>query len=167
LIRRLLAVDADAYWQTRNRGLAEFPDAFTSSVEEGIATAPATLARRFGGRDTDDFVLGAFAEDGTLAGYAGFQREVRQKNRHKGSLVGMYVVPQYRGQGLGKRLLRALIEEVRNLDGVEQLNLSVTRSNAGARALYLAAGFVPFGVEKNAIKVEGVYYDKEHMALAL
>jgi GNAT superfamily N-acetyltransferase len=163
----LLAVDADTYWQTRNRGLAEFPDAFTSSVEEGIATAPANLARRFGGHDTDDFVLGAFAEDGTLAGYAGFQREVRQKNRHKGTLVGMYVVPQYRAQGLGKSLLRALVEEVRKLGGVEQLNLSVTRSNAGARALYLAAGFVPFGVEKNAIKVEGVYYDKEHMALAL
>jgi ribosomal protein S18 acetylase RimI-like enzyme len=167
VIRRLVIADAHAYWQTRNRGLAEFPDAFTSSVEEGIAVAPTELAKRFGGNGSDDFVLGAFADDGLLAGYAGFQRESRQKSHHKGTLVGMYVVPEHRGRGLGQKLLRTLIEDVRALRGLEQLKLSVTHSNADARRLYLSAGFVPFGIEPNAIKVDGVYYAKEYMCLAL
>lgn len=166
-IRRLVAEDAYAYWQTRNRGLKEFPDAFTTSLEEGLAISPATLAKRFGGGNSDDFLLGAFATDGTLSGCAGFQRELKQKSRHIGTLIGMYVVAEFRGTGSGKKLLLALIDDVRRLHGMEQLNLSVTHSNARARQLYLRAGFVPFGIEKNAIKVDGVYYDKEYMVLAL
>ena len=167
MIRRLATGDALAYWQTRNRGLAEYPDAFTSSVEEGIATQPAELATRFGANGSDDFVLGAFADDGSLVGYAGFQRETRQKNRHKGTLVGMYVVPEFRSRGLGRALLQALCDEVRALRGIEKLNLSVTQSNVDARKLYLAAGFLPFGVEQNAIKIGGDSYAKEYMSLTL
>lgn len=174
-VRRLVAADAAAYWSTRNRGLKEFPDAFTTSHAEGLKTTPETLARRFGGdgagdgpRDgSDDFVLGAFTEKGLLVGYAGFQREGRAKNRHKGTLIGMYVIPEHRGCGLGRRLLDALIVEARALGGVEQINLTVTRSNAGARGLYLAAGFASFGVEPYALKVDGVYYAKEHMSIRL
>ena len=167
LIRRLCDADAHAYWETRNRGLKELPEAFTTSLEEGLATNPTTLAKRFGGGDSEDFVLGAIADDGKLAGFAGFQRESRKKSRHKGTLVGMYVAPEFRGAGVGKQLLASLIEEVRRLDDMEQIKLSVTHTNVGARELYLRAGFVPFGVEKNGIKVDGVYYDKEYMALAL
>ena len=68
------------------------------------------------------------------------------KNRHKGALVGMYVLPQFRGTGLGKKLLLTLMGEVRELGDMEQLNLSVTHSNTGARQLYLRAAFVSFGV---------------------
>ena len=159
--------DAHAYWETRNRGLNEFPTAFTTSIEEGLATTPANLAKRFGDGGSDDFVLGAFTDDGKLIGYAGFQRESRKKIRHKGTLVGMYVAPEFRSAGVGKQLLALLIENVRQLHDMEQIKLSVTHANAGARELYLRAGFVPFGVEKNAIKVDGAYYDKEYMALAL
>ena len=166
-IRRLVAVDAMAYWKMRNRGLKEFPDAFTTTYEEGLATAPELLAKRFGGNDSDDFVMGIFAEGGRLAGSAGFQRESRVKNRHKGTLIGMYVVPELRGRHAGRLLLDRLIDEVRLLNGMEQLNLTVTYSNEGARMLYLRAGFVTFGREKNALRVDNRYYDKEHMVLTL
>ena len=170
LIRRLVAADAQIYWETRNRGLAEFPAAFTTTHAEGVATPPEKLALRFG-NDGDSgsgrFVLGAFAEDGTLAAQVGFEREARSKSRHKGILIGMYVVPEFRGRGLGKQLVAALIAEARALAGLAQINLTVTHSNAEARALYLEAGFVSFGVEKNALKVDGTYYDKEYMTLTL
>lgn len=167
LIRRLLAPDARAYWETRNRGLKEFPDAFTTTYEEGFATSPEKLALRFGGIHSDDFVLGAFTASGGLAGCAGFQRELRLKNHHKGTLIGMYVVPEYRGQRVGRLLLDRLIAEVRSMEGMEQLNLTVTHSNESARTLYLKAGFVTFGLERNALKTGGRYYDKEHMVLVL
>ena len=166
-IRRLIAADAMAYWKMRNRGLKEFPDAFTTTYEEGLVTAPELLAKRFGGNSADDFVMGIFPEDGSLAGSAGFQRESRAKNRHKGTLIGMYVVPEFRGRHGGRLLLDRLIDEARLLDGMEQLNLTVTHSNEGARMLYLRAGFVTFGLEKNALRVDDRYYDKEHMVLTL
>ena len=170
LIRRLVAADAQVYWQTRNRGLAEFPDAFTTTHAEGVATPPEKLALRVGDAGdsgSDHFVLGAFDEDGTLAAQVGFEREARSKSRHKGTLIGMYVVPEFRGRGLGKQLVAALIAEARARAGMEQINLTVTHRNAEARALYLKAGFVSFGVEKNALKVDGRYYDKEYMTLTL
>ncbi len=166
-IRRLAAADALCYWDTRNRGLKEFPDAFTTTYEEGVATPPDQLARRFGGPGSDDFVLGAFAANGDLAGHAGFQRESRIKNRHRGTLIGMYVIPEYRSQRIGHSLLDGLIAEVRAVSGLEQIILTVTRSNEAARWLYLRAGFVSYGLERNALKVDGRYYDKEHMVLAL
>ena len=165
-LRSLTAADAQAYWETRNQGLLEFPDAFTTTYEEGRATAPEVLAQRIAS-DGDDFVLGAFDTADTLLGYAGFQRETRVKQRHKGKVLGMYVVPAARGSGLGKRLLLDLITRVRKLDGMELLVLTVTHSNEAARQLYLSTGFVSFGVEPNAIKVDGASYAKEHMALRL
>ncbi|MEO8101704.1 MAG: GNAT family N-acetyltransferase [Betaproteobacteria bacterium] len=166
-IRRLVATDARVYWHTRNRGLKEFPDAFTTSYEEGFATSPETLAKRFGGPSSDNLMVGAFAEGDVLAGHAGFQRETRAKNRHMGTLIGMYVTPEFRGQRVGSALLDHLIGEIRRLDGMEQVNLTVTHSNESARALYLRAGFVTFGLERNALKVGEHYVDKEHMVLML
>jgi ribosomal protein S18 acetylase RimI-like enzyme len=166
-IRCLTASDTKTYWLTRNQGLLQAPDAFTSSHEEGLAIAPERLALRFGGPDNDDFVIGAFSDQGQLAGYVGFERETRIKARHKGTVIGMYVIPAYRGHRLGHKLLDALISHVRTLQGMEQINLSVTQSNEGARSLYLAAGFVPYGLEKRALKIGDKYYDKEYLALML
>ncbi len=166
-IRRLTAADAGTYWEFRNRGLKEHPDAFTTTYEEGRATAPEKLALRFGGAGSDDFVLGAFDEGGIVAGCAGFQRDPRLKHRHKGTLIGMYVAPEFRRRHVARLLLDRLLNEVRAASGIEQVNLTVTHSNDGARALYLKAGFVPFGLEKKALKFAGHYYDKEYLVLIL
>jgi ribosomal protein S18 acetylase RimI-like enzyme len=170
VIRRLNAespTDVAQYWQVRNQGLKEFPDAFTTSHEEGAATAPEKLAKRFGGENSDDFVIGAFSATDKLLGCTGFERETRTKQRHKGKVLGMYVIPDARGTGLGRKILAALLLEAKQLDGLEQIILSVTHSNEGARLLYISMGFVTFGIERNAIKVGQNYYDKEFMALNL
>lgn len=167
-IRRLTAADAGAYWAARNEALNAHPEAFTTTHEEGLATPPEKLARRFGRPGDgggDDFVLGAFGDDGTLLGYVGFERETRAKLRHKGTIISMHVSPAARGRGLGARLLAEAIEQARRLPGLEQLSLSVTHHNESARQLYLRAGFRPFGVEPRAVKDGSVYYDKEFMAL--
>ncbi len=155
------------YWRVRNEGLKEFPDAFTTSYEEGVATPPEKLALRFGADDSEDFVFGAFSGTDELLGYAGFERETRIKQRHKGTVVGMYVIPSARGIGLGRAIFAALLTDAKQLNGLEQIMLSVTRSNKGARSLYLSSGFASFGIERNAIKVGQHYYDKEFMALNL
>jgi ribosomal protein S18 acetylase RimI-like enzyme len=170
VIRRLNAeapTDVAQYWQVRNEGLKEFPDAFTTTYEEGVATAPEKLAKRFGGENSDDFVIGAFSATDKLLGCTGFERETRTKQRHKGKVIGMYVMPAARGSGLGRKILAALLLEAKQLNGLEKIVLSVTHSNEGARLLYISMGFITFGIERNAIKVGQNYYDKEFMALNL
>ena len=165
-IRMLFPADAAAYHAARNQGLKECPDAFTTSYEEAVATPLEVIAKRISGNG-DDFVLGAFDGNNELVGYAGFQREGRVNTRHKGKIAGMYVLPEQRCTGLGRRLISDLIARVRTIEGMEMLALTVTHSNAGARNLYLSEGFVSFGVEPNAIKVDGIFYAKEHMTFAL
>ncbi len=57
--------------------------------------------------------------------------------------VGMGVHPDYRGRGVGRRLLQRLLAEARR-SGVSALSLSVDPHN-GARQLYESEGFIKVG----------------------
>jgi GNAT superfamily N-acetyltransferase len=163
-IRRLEVSDAPIYRELRLRGLREHPDAFTSSFEEENQRPPADTEKRLSPA-SDTTMWGAFV-DGTLAGVVGMTRETRLKNRHKATLVAMYVAPEYGGQGLGLALVNTVVQAA-NAAGVELLVLTVTEGNKQAAGLYARAGFAPFGIEPDAIRVNGVPFGKQHMFLQL
>jgi cyclohexyl-isocyanide hydratase len=116
----------------------------------------------------DSFTLGAY-HDGQLAGIISFERDGknRRKLRHKGILFRMYVAAAYRGQGVSKALINALLERVRVLGDVEQVTLTVIATNDVAKALYTRFGFETFAVEPKAIKWDGKYFEEEQMKLIL
>ena len=98
----------------------------------------------------------------------GLTREPRAKNRHKGDIVAMYVAPESRPPWLGTRAVAGGDRpRARRGDDLEQLVLTVTRTNEAAAQLYKPPGSGTFGVEPRAIKVDGEYFDKEHMILFL
>lgn len=162
-IRRLDPADAPAYRALRLRALQEHPEAFTSSHEEDAAQPPEQAAQRLAA--PQQRFWGAF-EDGALLGIVGLERKPRAKERHKATVVGMYVAPEHSGRGIGRELLQALLADAR-AQGLEQLVLTVTQGNGSAMQLYERAGFRSFGVEPRAIKVDGRFFAKNHMALAL
>ena len=75
----------------------------------------------------------------------------------------MYVAPEHGRRGVGRALLRHVIDAARREPGLEQLVLTVTHTNAAARTLYESEGFRSFGIEPRAIRVDGRYFDKNHM----
>jgi ribosomal protein S18 acetylase RimI-like enzyme len=101
-----------------------------------------------------------------LAGSAGFARESAAKERHKGRIWGVYVSPRARGQGVGRRVLKAAVEHGARCPGIEQIGLQV-RSNSRAHRLYASLGFRTFGWEKHALKIGDRYIDEEYMVLDL
>lgn len=147
----------------RQRGLAEHPEAFTSSAEEEAASRE-RVAKRLARdpRAPHDVVLGAFDGD-TLVGVIGMSVDPRAKVRHRGHVFGMYVAGAHTRGGIGMRLVDALIAHARGCDGLDSLVLTVTAGNDGARRLYQRAGFAAFGCEPGAIRVAGRPYDKLHM----
>ena len=49
------------------------------------------------------------------------------------------------------------------MPGVRQINLGVNAANAEAVALYEAAGFTAFGVERGFMLLDGRLHDEIHM----
>jgi len=64
--------------------------------------------------------------------------------------IGLAVVPESRGSGIGRRLLAALIEAA-DERGAGVLSLSVAKANSAARALYDHLGFVVVGREGGSL----------------
>lgn len=163
VIARLLPHHAQAYRALMLEAYARHPDAFTSSVDERAALPLAWWQARLDpGPDADQAVWASVAGD-VMQGVAGLSFERREKVRHKATLFGMYVRPDARGQGLGRRLVDAALAHARTCPEIALLQLTVTEGNAGAIALYRAAGFESWGREPWAVRVGEGFVHKQHM----
>lgn len=166
VIRRLTKEDAQAFWDLRFFALESAPNAFGESAEEHRDQTIESIAQRLGSGGGDSFVFGAF--DGPrLVGTTGFYREPRRKRHHKGWIWGVFVVAAYRGKGIARALITAVLEEARGLPGLKKIHLSVTIEQPAARKLYSALGFRSYGVEPEALIADGRYLDEEFMFLDL
>jgi len=162
-IRLLTADDARAYWDFRLEALNQEPEAFGSSAEEHRLLSVEDVKSRLGPSPAG-FVMGAF-EGERLIGTAGFYRENGLKTRHKGRIWGVYVTGQVRGKGVGRDLLRALLQRAASIEGIEQIELTVATPQAAATALYRSLGFESFGREPRALRIGDRYLDEEYMVL--
>jgi ribosomal protein S18 acetylase RimI-like enzyme len=83
--------------------------------------------------------------------------------RHCG-VLGMGVLPQYRGQGIGTRLLKATLEDAKTKDFL-RIELEVFATNRNAIALYVKHGFVLEGTRRMAAIIGDEKIDIHVMAL--
>ena len=159
-IRRLAQedpTDAVLFRGIRLEALQANPEAFGSTFEAENARPLSWFSDRLGGST----VLGAF-RNAELVAIAGFAVQQGQKRAHKGILWGMYVRPAARKTSVGRRLVEAICNLARQQ--VELIQLTVVRDNEQARSLYARLEFVEYGLEKNALKQNGRYYDEVLMA---
>ncbi|MDQ8734473.1 GNAT family N-acetyltransferase [Paenibacillus sp. LHD-38] len=164
IIRVLDEQDAGLYQDLRLNALKNNPEAFGSTYEREEKFSLETVIERI--KPTKDkFVLGAFDDGCSLVGSVGFVRENGLKTSHKGNVFGMYVAPEGRGQGVGKSLMLELSRKAKVCDGLEQINLAVISENHAAKKLYTSIGFKVYGVEQNALKYKGQYFDEDYMVL--
>ena len=163
-IRLLTPADATNYWALRLEALKNHPEAFLTSYEESVTRENAVeqTARNFTAEG--NYTFGAFDKD-ELIGVVTLLQEQRRKIRHRANIFAMYVTPSSRGLGAGKALMTTAIQKAKDIGGIEQINLNVTASNHIAKQLYIQLGFQEFGQEKNALKIDGVYYDDVYMVL--
>ena len=104
-------------------------------------------------------------DGGRLAGWCDVRRETIPVYAHCGHL-GMGLLPEYRGRGIGERLLRASIDAARGA-GFERIELSVYARNTRAVALYRKVGFAHEGTRVRGKKLDGEYDDVHMMGMLL
>ncbi|MFE8699671.1 GNAT family N-acetyltransferase [Cytobacillus sp. FJAT-54145] len=161
-IRVLEPKDAALYREIRLEALKNHPEAFSSGYEEEKEFSLAKTETRLGGGNF--FTFGAF-EQNELLGVVTLIVESKLKIKHRANIVAMYV--KRKRLGIGKRLMLEAIKKARELEGIEQVYLTVTSSNEPAKRLYQSLGFETYGLDKRALKIGDDYYDDELMVLFL
>jgi len=157
-IRTLHAFDASDFQRLRLAGLLEAPSAFASNYqEENDGTIEQVQGHLVGSSET--LMIGGFQEC-ELLGVVGVGREPRVNERHMAFIRSMHVAPQARGQGLGRRLLRAALAQISLRHGVEQVKLSVTATNQDAVHLYQSVGFFALVRLSRALRLGHEYFDE-------
>ncbi|MGF2038026.1 MAG: N-acetyltransferase family protein [Nostoc sp. CmiVER01] len=165
-IRFLNSQDVAAYRELRLQALSESPTAFISSFEQEACLSLTDFAAKLHAHDNySSGIFGAFDDRERIAGMLGFSRESRPKRAHIGLLWSMYVLPEFRRQGVGAALLDRALSHARQLGVLRQIVLGVTANNLAASSLYKSRGFERFGLERDALFIDGTYFDEEHLAL--
>jgi putative acetyltransferase len=131
--------------------------AFTQAppLDQSIAFYRSIIARNF-----PHFVA---VKDETVVGWCDVAPHHGESRAHIGTL-GIGLLPEARGQGLGRRLLTAAIDKAWTT-GLTRLELTVREDNLRAKALYEQYGFEHEGVRRRGSLIDGHYHDMFAMAL--
>jgi ribosomal protein S18 acetylase RimI-like enzyme len=160
---RLKASQTAMYRELRLESLKNYPENYGSTYEEEKVHPKLAFEKYIDEEQHDHFMVGAFDTE-KLIGICGFARETGMKRNHRGSIIQMYLKPEYRGSGFGLQLLQAAIEEAFRNSEIEQLILGVLANNKPAIAIYHKAGFTEYGFLKNYFKKGATYFDQRFMA---
>jgi RimJ/RimL family protein N-acetyltransferase len=101
--------------------------------------------------------------DKRIVGWCDIAPLNRAVYRHVG-VLGIGVVAEFRGCGIGSALLRTALARAREI-GLTRIELTVRAANHVALTLYQKFGFAVEGTKRNAVKIDGAYDDLLMMAL--
>lgn len=128
--------DWRAVREVRLRALADSPDAFGVTLQEALAQTEAVWRDRLRGSNP---TLLALDEDRPVGMGGGFL----PPGTDVAWIWGMWIAPERRGTGLGRRIVDELVRWAQGTGRV--VHLHVAEGNDRARALYVSSGFVATG----------------------
>lgn len=157
-IRRVEPRDAEAVVACMSdpavaRGLLQLPYGSVEFWRKRIADMP------HGGAD----LMLVVERGGVVVGNAGLTAFPHQRRRHAVNM-GIAVLPQSQGQGVGSALMAAVLDYADNWAHILRVELNVFTDNAAAIALYKKFGFVHEGTSRAFALRDGQYADVHFMA---
>ena len=165
MIRRIQAADAPTVRAVRLQALATDPSSFASTYEREAAFPEQTwtdwAASDAFGSDVATFLAIRGAEPvGIVAAY---RDEQQPQTFH---VIAMWVAPEARREGIGRRLLRDVEQWIASCDGT-CVQLSVADAALAACRLYAAAGYEPDGDASESPHTRGVSHVSLRKRLAV
>jgi RimJ/RimL family protein N-acetyltransferase len=158
-IREVEAEDLATFKEVRLEALLNHPEVFASVYEEEMNDSDEKWLARIAAADGRSSITYLAYVDGQPAGMAGIFCGFSPKNKHSGTIWGVYIRPKYRGQGIATRLLEACASWARE-GAMRVLKLNVVTTNTAAIKCYSNYGFQVYGLEPKALFVDNRYYDE-------
>jgi len=158
-LRQLTAADRSEFRELRQTALTVNADDFMLTAEEEKAIPRLSIESVLEEPAPCNFFLGAFAAgSGALIGIAGLITSDFRKTRHCGRLTSVFVHPAHRRHGIARTLVERLLARAED-GGLRSVRLEVVAGNGGAVGLYESLGFVPYGCEPAAYRLEDREWD--------
>jgi RimJ/RimL family protein N-acetyltransferase len=110
-------------------------------------------------------VVAVAEEEGKAVGLCSVHRRGPHAEVQHVGVLGIMVARHWRRRGIGRALLRQVLDQCRGT--FESVDLTVFVSNSHARELYRSVGFRPWGIRTKAVLRGGRHIDVEHMTLEL
>jgi ribosomal protein S18 acetylase RimI-like enzyme len=137
----------------RLEALQNDPLAFGSSYKEEKNLTEDEWKRRI------ENAIFALAND-KLVGMIVYIIDNKIKTKHIATIFGVYVKKEFRGQGIGKKLIESAQKIIqRNVD-VSKIKLTVNPEQKAAVKLYETFGFESVGRLKKELKIDDKFYDE-------
>lgn len=151
--RKLNRDDWQIYKDLRLQMLREEPQAYSQTLDELSKRSDEDWKDKTG---SDNMAILMAFVDGKSAGMSGLFYEERDVV----AIWGVFVKKEFRGMGLGKRLMEEIEKEIKKDKGVKNIQVSVTSSQTTALELYKKLGFREIKRFKNKTRHNGALYDE-------
>lgn len=144
---------------------------YNEEIEHGIATFEVEPKRveRDRGWLTDRgelYPVVVAVKDGRVAGWGSLSQWSPRGAYRRTAEVSEYVDPAHRGEGIGRAILRVLIERARDRD-IAVLLARVAQPNPASEAMHESLGFASFGTQRRCGEKFGRVLDVKLMDLHL
>ena len=82
------------------------------------------------------------------------------KTKHVANIFGTYVEKEYRGKGIGNKLMDSVMENIQENVNVSKIELTVNSEQKAAVKLYEKYGFELVGRLEKGLKIDDKFYDE-------
>jgi len=156
-IYKLTSADWKQYRDIRSEAVMKDTEAFAESYEQASKRTDEEWKEKMGTTTSHIFV----ARDGEeIIGMAAAFQEQGERVNHIAYMWGVYLREAYRGQGIGKKMMQALISEVQQNKEIKKINLNVNTKQKSAVKAYKSLGFQVAGTLHMELKINGEYFDE-------
>lgn len=164
-LRQLMPEDAEAFSALRRLVTADNPVPMGLTLAEEQSRTIEGFRQQLGA-PAPNAAFGIFLDTELVACSAVAWTGSFASSRHKVVLWGTFVKPGFRQRGMGKAVVRRALEHAKK-NGARRANLTVYLPNPEAISLYESLGFSVYGVEPEAVRLDGTYHDGKCMSVLL
>lgn len=102
--------------------------------------------------------------DGKIAGNCDIRHHTQLKTRHRAN-IGIALIKEFWGLGIGTAMFREIIEIAKGWDGLTQMELEFVEGNTRARGLYEKMGFRIVSVRPDAFRMKDGSFRSEYIMI--
>lgn len=103
--------------------------------------------------------------DNKLVGMIGVLYDTKKRRKHVASIVWFFVESNFRKEGIGKRLLTSMIEDIKMVPYIKKINLLVNAPQEKAISIYKSFGFKISGTLRQELLINDEFIDEHIMEL--